>query len=130
MMSAPISKSTIAIAGIVLTLLIAEPAEAFRCGTRLVKDDMHEAEVLAICGDPAIRRDLGYVLRSYDIRARHRPGFGWTEYRTNGHSYLSHEVVVTEYIYNLGPRKKMRRVVFEGGFVVRIELLGYGYHKK
>ncbi|MGI9233772.1 MAG: DUF2845 domain-containing protein [Woeseiaceae bacterium] len=113
-----------------MTLLIAESAEAFRCGTRLVKDDMHEAEVLAICGDPEIRRELGYALRNYAIHSRHRLGSGWTEYRTNGHSYLSQEVVVTEYIYNLGPRKKMRRLIFEGGLLVRIELLGYGYHKK
>ncbi|MGI9237287.1 MAG: DUF2845 domain-containing protein [Woeseiaceae bacterium] len=129
-MSIPISRLTIAIAGIALSLLIPEPAEAFRCGTRLVKDDMHEAEVVAICGDPEIRRDLGYVPRNYDIRSRHRLGYGWTEYRVNGHSYLSQEVVVTEYIYNLGPRKKMRRLIFEGGLLVRIERLGYGYHKK
>lgn len=130
MMSIPTSKSTIAIAGIALALLIAEPAEAFRCGSRLVKDDMHEAEVLAICGDPEIRRDLGYALRNYDIRSRRRLGFGWTEYRTNGRSYISQEVIVTEYIYNLGPRKKMRRLIFEGGLLVEIELLGYGHRKK
>ena len=130
MMLIPISRSTIAIAGITLTLLIAEPAEAFRCGTRLVKDDMHEAEVVAICGDPEIRRDLGYVPRNYDIRSRYRLGYGWTEYRVNGHSFVSQDVVVTEYIYNLGPRKKMRRLIFEGGLLVRIERLGYGYHKK
>ena len=129
MMSIPISKSIIAIAGIALTLLIAEPAEAFRCGTRLVKDGMHEAEVLAICGDPAIRRDLGYALRNYDVRSRHRLGHGWTEYRINGFSYLSQEIVITEYVYNLGPRRKMRRLIFEGGLLVAIELLGYGYQK-
>ena len=129
-MSVSISRSTFAIAGIALTLLIAESAEAFRCGTRLVKDDMHEAEVVAICGEPAVRRNLGYALRNYDIRSRNRLGYGWTEFRMNGRSFVSQEVVVTEYVYNLGPRKKMRRLIFEGGLLVRIELLGYGHHEK
>jgi hypothetical protein len=37
------------------------------------------------------------------------------------------EVVVTEYVYNFGPRKLMRRLLFEGGVLVQIESLGYGY---
>ncbi len=37
--------------------------------------------------------------------------------------------MVTEYIYNLGPRKFMRRVLFEDGRVVAVERLGRGYRE-
>lgn len=114
---------------LLLALLVAEPAAAFRCGTKLIKDGMHEVEVLAICGEPATRRDLGYALRNYDLRARRRLSPGWIEYRAHGHSFLSQEVVITEYVYNLGPRKLMRRLIFEAGLLVRVETLGRGYQK-
>ena len=32
------------------TMLLSEPAAAFRCGSKLVKDGMHELEVVKICG--------------------------------------------------------------------------------
>jgi hypothetical protein len=37
--------------------------------------------------------------------------------------------MITEYVYNLGPRKLMRRLVFEGGLLARIETLGRGYNE-
>jgi len=70
------------------TLLLSEPAAAFRCGSKLVKDGMHELEVVKICGQPTSVRHLGYAIRSVDIRA-HRPTVpGWTISRSPGyHSY-------------------------------------------
>ena len=109
------------------TIFLSEPAAAFRCGSKIVKDGMHEAQVLAICGDPTTRRDLGYAVRSYDLRFRRHLGGGWTEYRSGDYGYISQEVVITEFLYNFGPRKLMRRLLFEGGVLVTIESLGYGY---
>jgi hypothetical protein len=110
-----------------LTLLVPETAAAFRCGNKLVKDGMHEVEVLAICGEPASKRHLGYAIRNVDMR-EHRPSVpGWTITRSPGYYYPA-EVMVTEYVYNLGPRKLMRRLVFEGGLLVSVETLGRGYH--
>lgn len=110
---------------LVIALLLPDTAAAFRCGNKLVKDGMHEVEVVAICGDPTTKRYLGYAIRSVDIRA-HRPAVpGLTNSRT--YSYPV-EVMVTEYVYNLGPRKLMRRLVFEGSFLVLVETLGRGYH--
>ena len=113
-----------------VALLAAEPAHAFRCKSKLVRDGLHEQQVIAICGEPTARRHLGYTLRSVNhgwrrsspggVRARHYPGF----------SHLSEEVVVTEFIYNFGPRKLMQRLVFEGGILVSIDTIGYGYHDK
>ncbi len=50
-------------------LLFSESAWALRCGTRLVKEGMHESLVIAICGDPVSTQQLGIVLRPY-IRTR------------------------------------------------------------
>ena len=113
---------------LVIVLLLPNTASAFRCGTKLVKDGMHEAEVIAICGNPTTVRRLGYAIRSADIRDRRYNSPGWTFSRGGYYSYPV-EVMVTEYVYNLGPRKFMRRVVFEGGFVVSIERLGRGYRE-
>lgn len=110
-------------------LLLPETAAALRCGTKLVKDGMHEVEVIAICGEPTSKRNLGYAIRSIDIR-EHRPSVpGWTISRSPGYYSFPTEVMVTEYVYNLGPRKLMRRLVFEGGMLVSVETLGRGYRE-
>lgn len=110
-----------------LLLLVANPAAAFRCGNKLVKEGMHEVEVVAICGDPSSKQFLGYGIRSVDIRSRDVAPPGWTITRPYGYWGFPQEVRITEYIYNLGPRKLMRRLVFEGGFLARIETLGRGH---
>jgi hypothetical protein len=38
-----------------------------------------------------------------------------------------HEIAVTELVYNRGPRKLMRRLVFEDHVLVNIETMGYGH---
>ena len=114
---------------LIVALLAAEPAAAFRCGSKLVMDGMHEVQVVAICGQPTTYRNLGYALRAYDFRYHRDPGSGWSTYRNPGYGLLTQEVIITEYVYNFGPRKLMRRLIFEGGVLVRIETLGYGYRK-
>ena len=123
-------KTMIILVVVPIILLLAEPAAAFRCGNKLVKDGMHEQQVLAICGEPDSIRHLGYALRSYSPPVRRRLGRGFTEYRYPGYGVYTQEVIITEYVYNFGPRRKMRRLVFEGSILVRIEDIGYGYHKK
>jgi len=108
-------------------LLLSEPAAAFRCGNKLVKDGMHEFEVIKICGQPASVHHLGYAVRSVDVRAQRPTVPGWTISRSPGYYSYPAEVMVTEYIYNLGPQKFMRRLVFEGGFLVSVETMGRGH---
>ena len=110
-------------------LLIAEPAAAFRCGTRLVVDGMHEQQVIAACGEPTSRRHLGYTIRTFGVESRHAYP-GWTRSHFPGYSTFSEEVIVTEFVYNFGPRKFMRRLRFEGGILVAIETIGRGYVDK
>ena len=104
-------------------LLLSEPASAFRCGNRVVQKGMIESEVIRLCGEPVSTTHLGYVLRSgYRIRR------GLSTIHVPGHRYgYYEELLVTEMLFNFGPRKLMRLVRFEGGRISRIETAGYGY---
>ncbi len=118
----------IAILG-VATLLLSESAFAFRCGQKLVRESMHEIEVRKICGKPSTERNLGVKVRSITLPNRRSLGNGTSVERYPGYGALQEEVVVTEYVYNFGPRKFMRRLIFEGGVLTEIETLGYGYRE-
>jgi hypothetical protein len=48
----------------------------------------------------------------------------------SAHAFRCGNRIVAEYAYNFGPRKVMRRLIFEGGILVSIEALGYGYREK
>ena len=117
-------------AWLVLALLAAAPAHAFRWGNRVVIENMHEQQVLNACGEPAAIRHLGYTLRDISRSGRHRLSFGRGQPPYWGFNNYVEEVVVTEYIYNFGPRKFMRRLIFEGSILVTIESIGYGYRKR
>ena len=123
-------KSILAMSLCLAALLATTDAHAFRCKNKIVRDGMHEQQVLAICGKPTTKRNLGWALRSFPITRHNRYPGGFT----NGQSYpgygISQEVIITEYVYNFGPRKLMRRLVFEGGVLVTIETIGYGYIEK
>jgi hypothetical protein len=107
-------------------LLCNAPAHAFRCGNKLVKEDMHEAQVRAACGTPTTSRIIGRAVQNINVPIQRVHGGGWTQQRFPGYAFAQ-EVIVTEYVYNFGPRKFMRRLLFEGGVLVSIETIGYGY---
>jgi hypothetical protein len=109
----------------VTTLLFADPALAFRCGNKLVKEGMHEQEVIAICGAPESIQHLGYAIRSIDYHSRSTGG--WNTSHFPGYGAYAAEVRLTEYIYNFGPRKFMQRLVFEAGVLAEIQKLGRGH---
>jgi len=108
--------------------LVTTPAHAFRCGGKIVTEDMHEAQVRRACGAPTTMRHIGRTLRGINIPIESNHGGGWTSRQFPGYGF-SQEVVITEYVYNFGPRKLMRRLLFEGGVLVSIETLGYGYRE-
>jgi len=106
---------------VVLGLLAASPAFAsMRCGTKIIDSGVTRSEVAAKCGEPAEVVTLRSVFRRPVIWTNGRPYFV-------GEDFI--EVPIEAWIYNFGPNKLMRRVVFEAGVVVDIETLGYGYNK-
>ena len=115
-------------AALLALTLFSTPAYAFRCGNKIVTKDMHEAQVRRACGEPTTMRNIGRALRNINIPIESNYGGGWTAHHFPGYGF-SQEVVITEYVYNFGPRKLMRRLLFEGGVLVSIETLGYGYRE-
>ncbi len=104
-------------------LLLCDPAFALRCGNKLIREGLHEQEVLRLCGQPATRKELGYRLVPY-VGRNVRPALG-KRYGYSGR--FMEEVRVSELVYNFGPDKLQRRLVFEDALLVRIDTLGYGY---
>jgi len=123
-------KFTLMLATVCVLLFISLPAHAFRCGSKIVRVDMHEQEVIKVCGEPTSIRYIGRALKNYDVPITRHRAPGITERYYPGWGTYVQEVVITEYVYNFGPRKLMRRLLFEGGILVSIETIGYGYREK
>jgi hypothetical protein len=105
---------------VVLGLLVASPAFAsMRCGSKIIDEGVTRSEVAAKCGELRSGQPPQRVPQAG--RLDQRP----TLLRRRG----LHQVPIEAWIYNFGPNKLMRRVVFEAGVVVDIETLGYGYIK-
>ena len=54
----------------VVLLLTSMSAFGFRCGRKLVLENMHEAQVQKACGAPTTSRHLGFALRGAYIPIR------------------------------------------------------------
>ena len=114
---------------LLLAIMASAPAHAFRCGNKIVIKNMHEIQVRKACGEPTSVRHLGYTVRAVDLLGRHRASRNFATRPYTNYGYYTEEVVITEYVYNFGPRKFMRRLRFEGSILVSIETIGYGYRE-
>jgi len=124
------NKHNILIALITMVLLLTSTsAFGFRCGRKIVTENMHEAQVIKACGNPTTSRHIGYAVRGTYVPVRRSVSPGMTVEHFPGYGRFIEEVVMTEYVYNFGPRKFMRRLMFEGGILVKIETIGYGYRE-
>jgi len=106
------------LAALALVLSVdASSAQAMRCGTRLVREGSTPSQVRAYCGDP------DDVITTTETRQR-------TVYRNFAGTVvadtISVEVQVQQWVYNLGPQRFMRRLIFENGLLVDIEQLERG----
>jgi uncharacterized protein DUF2845 len=107
---------------VVLSLAAASPAFAdMRCGSHVITEGDTRSEVVAYCGDPTEVERTTSILRRPVTWINGRP-------YTVGDGFI--EIPVDVWVYNLGPSKLMRRIRFEGGVVVEIETLGYGYYEQ
>ncbi|MDX1481339.1 MAG: DUF2845 domain-containing protein [Woeseiaceae bacterium] len=111
--------------GSLMLYAVSAPAEAFRCDSRVIQEGMPQSEVIRLCGEPAAIRSLGFGTRSYV--AGRRAADRQSESVGFERLWVREDVEVTELIFNFGPRKLMRRLRFEGGELVDIRTMGYGY---
>jgi Protein of unknown function (DUF2845) len=96
--------------------LAASPAQAMRCGQRLIAKGDSSAKVLRFCGEPqSVEVRISRGLYS-GPEAAYWPG-------------LFTDVRVEEWTYNFGPRKLMRLIRLENGVVADIQELGYGFRE-
>ena len=98
-------------------LVDAGSAHAMRCGTRLVREGSTHTEVREFCGEP------DDIITTTEVRQRtvHSRVAGVIVSDT-----IAVEVQVTQWVYNLGPQRFMRRLIFENGVLVEIEQLRRG----
>ncbi len=90
--------------------LASPPAQALRCGNRLVSDGDHDVDVRARCGDPYWAERSTRI----EIIGRDAP------------LELQREVEFEAWYYNFGPRQLLRRLDFRDGRLVHESTLGYG----
>ena len=128
-MKLQILKITVVSAVLAAALLAPEAASAFRCGNTLVKEGMHEVAIVAICGVPTSKRNLGYAVRLVDRRTGLPNLPGITPSGSSSEVLDPAEVMSTAYVYHLGPRKFKRRLVFAGGLLPTNDTQGRGYHE-
>jgi len=115
-----------------ISILVPAQAMAMRCGTHIITRGDTQAKVLRYCGEPT-QTSSRYITRG----ARHsalirQPGATGDISLTSVERvdyYLSEEVLVEDWVFNFGPNKLMRRVIFENGEVVEVDTLDYGYHE-
>jgi len=112
-------KRALAVIAVGLLASSAAFADGFRCGTKLVTEGASRAEVATKCGEPTDITTARSVFRRPVIWGYGRPYFV-------GEDFI--EIPVEIWLYNLGPNKLMRQIRFEGGYVVDIDTLGYGYN--
>jgi hypothetical protein len=108
-------------------LLPGGAAHALRCEGKLVLEGMLEIEVVEHCGEPTAVRERGFVVRAWTpVELMRRPDAEGVRF---GPGNFYQHLLVTEFIYNFGPSRLMRKLRFEGGMLTDIETLGYGYHE-
>jgi len=112
-------------------VIFAEPALAFRCGSKLVTEGAHISKVLSICGNPTYRETRSILVSQIDPiqfggRRIYRKGPDGL-YVTPGHGPFLQEVTVTELTYNFGPSRLVRHLTFRNGYLHDIDEFGYGY---
>jgi len=111
------TRRTIWTSAIVATVAFAVsvPAQALRCGNRLISEGDHATKLLRYCGEPLyVQSRLAHGVFIGDFGRVSFPGrFG--------------DVLIEEWTYNFGPHKLMRTVRVENGIVRDIRGLGYGY---
>jgi len=105
---------------------LVEPAQAMRCGSRLISEGDPREKLLNECGQPA-NIETWEEERYYHYDA-FPPSNQYREFERYGNAYRVKAIIRVElWSYNYGPSRFMDYVRVENGRVVRIYSGGYGY---
>jgi hypothetical protein len=114
------------LAALIAAAVVVNPAEAMRCGSRLVSEGDPRDKVLADCGPPASVE--AWDEEQYEYFGRPPNPRQYKEFERYGNSYRVRALVRVEvWTYNYGPSRFIDYVRFENGKVRSIESGGYGY---
>jgi hypothetical protein len=114
------------LAVVIALALAVPPAEAMRCGSRLVSEGDPRDKVYADCGPPSGVE--AWDEEQYEHFGRPPDPRQYREFERYGSAYRVRTVVRVEvWTYNYGPSRFVDYVRFENGRVRRIESGGYGY---
>lgn len=113
-----------------------EQVLALRCGNKIINTGDNKPKVLARCGEPDFaetqeRRYPSYCReRNYYNRDRYSYNdYGYSYRRSRRvHNYsICHIKIVDVWTYNFGPRKFIKELIFQNGYLKEINSLEYGY---
>ena len=112
-------------------MFFSEQGYALRCGHRLIDEGDSKPKVNYLCGEPDYREIREIQFPSY-CRDRSYYYDDSSYYRRRYRQYTPNYVIcqyrtVDVWIYNFGPRKFMREIIFNKGVVKEINILDYGY---
>ena len=113
-------------------LFISEQSFALKCGNKLIGVGFSKPKVLSICGEPDFKgiREIAYPSYCgdrnyyYDESPYYRRRYN---YRYTPNYDICQYITVEVWIYNFGPRKFMRELIFRKGVIKEINILEYGY---
>ncbi len=121
--------SSLQLIGIIaLFALIAwpEPAQAMRCGSRLISEGDPGEKVVSECGPPTSVES--WEEERYDYFDRPPPASRYRDFERYGSSFRVRAFIRVEvWTYNYGPSRFLDFVRLENGIVRRIYSGGYGY---
>lgn len=125
---------------LLLFMFVSEQALALRCGTKLIDIGDSKHKVAYVCGEPDFReireirypshcRERGYHYDDdhHQYNRRRYKQYNYNDYRYRSNYATCQYRTVDVWIYNFGPRKFMRELIFRKGIVKKINTLEYGY---
>lgn len=102
------------------------PAQAMRCGTRLISEGDPRDKVLNECGPPTSAEE--WEEERYDWFDRFPPSDRYREFERYGNAYrVRIHVRVELWTYNHGPSRFIDQVRLENGIVHKVYSGGYGW---
>jgi hypothetical protein len=108
----------------ILILTLPAGAQAFRCGTGLVKTGDTTGRVLIECGPPSYKEGAGTKTKAKSVKIDKTKDVPVEQKTTRGASRK-----VERWFYNCGEHDFLYILTFEGGVLTKEETQGYGKGK-